>query len=146
MREDAIDLWTAPADARCVTTNGTVKPNGRAVMGRGTAKQATERYFAVQLALGGLLKAHGNCVQILVLPVDGRAPVVAFPVKHEWHEKASLSLIGQSARELVALADQHGWKTVLLPRPGCGNGGLKWGEVRLVLQPILDDRFTAVTL
>jgi len=34
-----------------------------------------------------------------------------------------------------------------LPRPGCGNGGLVWDEVRMLitLQAPLDDRFLVVT-
>lgn len=144
MREDLLDLWTAPADARCITTNGTVKANGRAVMGRGTAKQATERYPFLQLTLGRAIRGWGN-VPCILLP-DERPMLVSFPVKHEWHELADLDLIARSARELVRLADGAGWRVVLLPRPGCGNGQRKWSEVRPILQPILDDRFTAVTL
>lgn len=147
MREDLLDLWTTPADAICITTNGTVKANGRAVMGRGTAKQATERYPFLQLWLGKLLQEHGNHVLILDCPALHLEPweLVTFPVKHAWDERADLELIARSARELVTLTDTHGWQQVLLPRPGCGNGQRKWSEVRPILQPILDDRFTAVT-
>lgn len=149
MREDSLDLWWTPADARCITTNGTVKANGRAVMGRGCARQACERYPYLQLTLGKLLAQHGNHVQILVgANVDGTdgIPLVSFPVKHHWEERADLDLIRQSAYELVVVADLAKWETILLPRPGCGNGQRKWHEVRPILQPLLDDRFTVVTL
>jgi len=54
-------------------------------------------------------------------------------------------LIRQSARQLVEMADKFGWGSVVLPRPGCGNGGLDWDDVRPILEAILDDRFTVVT-
>jgi hypothetical protein len=149
VREDLLDLWEIPADARCITTNGTVKSNGRAVMGRGCAKQACEKYPFLQITLGKILKAHGNHVAVLIGAnhdgTDG-IPLVTFPVKHDWNMRADLTLIRQSAYELASLADRAGWKSVVLPRPGCGNGQRKWHEVRPILQPILDDRFTVVTL
>lgn len=145
MREDCVDLWEAPCDARCITTNGTVKVNGRAVMGRGCAKQACDRYPYLQKSLGQLLQTLGNHVQILRLGAE-EPILVVFPVKHHWDERADLDLIARSARELVVLADDMQWQTVILPRPGCGNGQRKWHEVRPILQPVLDDRFTVVTL
>jgi hypothetical protein len=149
MKEDLLDLWQAPCDARCITTNGSVKPNGRAVMGRGCAKQACARYAFLQLTLGKRIIADGNHVQILIPAhtsgTDG-IPLVSFPVKHDWNMRADLVLIRQSAYELVVLADKAGWRSVVLPRPGCGNGQRKWHEVRPILQEILDERFTVVTL
>jgi hypothetical protein len=147
VREDLLDLWVAPADARCITTNGTVKANGRAVMGRGCAKEATDRYAFMQLTLGKAILAQGNHVAILFEPPTGPEnwALLSFPVKYEWNEQASLTLIERSARELVILTNGTGWQSVVLPRPGCGNGHRKWSEVRPILLPILDDRFLVVT-
>ena len=147
MREELRDLWSYSiddCDARVITTNGTVKASGRAVMGRGVAKQAKDRYIGIEKLLGMVLKTQGNHVEILI---HKPLALVMFPVKHEWHELADLELIAQSARELVSFADVMGWKRVVLPRPGCGNGGLKWeSQVRPILLSVLDDRFTVVTL
>lgn len=145
MREELIDLWDAPCDARCITTNGTLKTNGRGVMGRGCAFQATQRYPFLALTLGRALTAWGN-VPCILLP-DTRPMLVSFPVKRVWYEHADLDLIAQSTRELVRLADGAHWQQVVLPRPGCGNGSRSWErEVRPLIQPLLDDRFTVVTL
>ena len=55
-------------------------------------------------------------------------------------------LIRRSARQLVALANKFGYREVLIPRPGSGNGKLSWeDDVKPVLAGILDDRFTLVT-
>lgn len=149
------DLWTYPADVRVITTNGTVKKNGEAVMGRGCALEAKQRYPEVPALLGLLLKNAilGNHVHfIMTLPGDERhiETLYSFPVKHNWFEKAAISLIERSARELIFQMDDlrdrgHGRDVIVLPRPGCGNGGLKWDDVRLVLAPILDDRFHVIT-
>lgn len=72
--------------------------------------------------------------------------LVIFPVKHAWYEPADLDLIRQSAIELLTLTAAQGWKTVLLPRPGCGNGQLTWDQVRPVIAPFLNDRFVVVHL
>lgn len=146
MREDLLDIWEVQADARCITTNGSVKSNGRAVMGRGTAKQATDRYPMIQLKLGKLITTQGLHVVVLQEPLPTEPVLVAFPVKYAWDELADLDLIQRSAVELRILADAKGWQTIVLPRPGCGNGHRKWSEVRPILQPILDDRFTAVMI
>ncbi len=58
-----------------------------------------------------------------------------------WQGYANIDIIRHSAEELVELTDEEGWKSVVLPQVGCGNGGLKWSEVKEVLDPILDDRF-----
>ena len=150
MIEQITDLWSLPCEARCITTNGTIKTDGRAVMGRGVAKQATERYVGIAKLLGAHLREHGNHVGILALTDDPEhgppIPLVSFPVKHLWDQWADLDLIGRSADELVALTDRRGWARVVLPRPGCNNGKRNWEqEVRPILAPILDDRFVVVT-
>jgi len=65
-------------------------------------------------------------------------------VKHKWWEKADLGLIYQSTQELVKVADREDFKTILLPRPGCGNGGLYWDDVKPAIDGYLDDRFLII--
>lgn len=117
-------------------------------MGRGVAKQACDHYFAMQITLGKAILMYGNHVLILFenTGVANEPALVSFPVKYEWDQLANLDLILRSTKELVTLTDQKGWTQVVLPRPGCGNGHRKWREVRPILQPLLDDRFTVVTL
>jgi len=136
------DLWDFQVDARVVTTNGFVKKNGACVMGRGCALEATRRYMGVEFTLGGLIKKSGN--QVYQLTFD-KPHLVSFPVKHNWWEKADVKLIEKSTKELVALTERSGWKNVVLPRPGCGNGQLNWEDVKGVLSSVLDDRFMCVT-
>lgn len=131
------DLWKDRllASAICITTNGDVNREGRAVMGRGVAKQAAERFPQLPRLVACSIWAIGNHVAPIL------ENLVTFPVKHHWDEKADFHLIERSARELVQLANDVRWTDIRLPRPGCGNGGLRWQDVRPLLEPILDDRF-----
>lgn len=147
MREMEGDLWDVAealqADAVAITTNGFVKKNGEAVMGRGVALEAKQRWADLPRLLGVSLKLLGNHVHNFALAT---APyrIVTFPVKLAWFEKAEIVLITRSVFELDSLATMLEWKTIVLPRPGCGNGGLDWADVRPVLAKYLDDRFVVV--
>lgn len=143
MLEEQGNLWEIEADARCITTNGAVKNNGCAVMGRGNAREARDRYPGLDLRFGRRLAAGGNHVH-WTMTDDG--PLVTFPVKVHWEEPAQLPLISQSCQELMALIEAQGWARVLLPRPGCGNGGLDWSRlVKPAVKLLLDDRVVIVT-
>lgn len=61
-----------------------------------------------------------------------------------WTLSSPPDLVLRSCNELVELANEIDWEKVLLTRPGCGNGGLNWTEVRAWLLPIFDDRFVIV--
>jgi hypothetical protein len=58
-----------------------------------------------------------------------------------------LGLIERSARELLKIIEVKTIKeAVYLPRPGCGNGRLKWEDVKKILSPVLkSDQFHIVT-
>jgi len=134
------DLWDPRWDLRCITTNGTVKKNGECVMGRGVANQAKLRYKRIAKILGNAIKAEGNHVHFL-----GFASIASFPVKHNWWEKADPDLILRNAVELNLFVDEHSHvRQVAIPRPGCGNGGLNWEDVKPVID-FLDDRFYVIT-
>lgn len=141
------DLWTMRALARCITTNGEVDRNGRAVMGRGCALQAAQFDPTLKTDLGTLLTERGNHTHLLRARPD-KPMLFSFPVKHHWRDPADLELIERSAQELVALCNLHVFTVVeggvLVPRPGCGAGQLAWEEVKPVLLRHLDDRFAAV--
>lgn len=142
MREMKADLWTyepvsLPLIIRCVTTNGDVTATGRAVMGRGVALQATYKIPMIQLALGRHLNECGNIV-MGPIKMDGREgktwQIMTFPVRHHWHQKANKSLILMSAEKLQDIALQRKEMTFLLPKPGCGNDGLDWDDVKYWLR------------
>lgn len=160
---------TIKPDALCIPTNGVVKLNGDAVMGRGCAKRAAITYPDLPVLLGRLLERLGNHVHMII--INPKTTFVTFPVKPVWalcakdksnvitymqsksHVgatvpgwacKADLALIEQSAKELKDLTTKQKWSYVVLPRPGCGNGELDWKDVKPILDTHLDDRFYCI--
>lgn len=131
MREITGDLWDYYAKPRTVIliTNKWDGSQGWAC-GYGPI-----RFANIAKNLGELIEQYGNIVQEL------RARLWVFPVKHSWEMDADLDLIKKSATQLRKVA-QSKWgigMTFILPRPGCGNGRLKWEDVKEVIGPILPD-------
>lgn len=139
------NMWEIEADAKCITTNGTVKKNRACVMGRGNALEAKTLIPGIDSILGEAILAHGNRVILLEVLADG-TKLFSFPVKHNWWERADLDLIARSAGELAEMADLLGLHKVILPRPGCGNGRLQWAYVEPILSSKLDGRIYCIAL
>ena len=140
MIEIAGDIWSYLGQgAIAITTNGHITRNGSAIVGSGVARQAVERFPDLRLRLGKILRTSGNHVASL-----GNG-LVSFPVEDSPWALPDLSLIRRSAEELCKLADQEGWQLIIVPRPGCGGGGLSWREVRPLLADLFDDRFQVIT-
>lgn len=140
MLEEFGDFWIIQGDARCITTNGALRSNGYAVMGKGIALQAKQRYPRIEASLGRLIQKYGNHV----FKLD--KGLISFPTKHHWKDETSdIGLIKRSAQELVFLLKDDPAKRVLLTRPGCGNGNLHWSGVGPFIQNILsDDKFIVI--
>ena len=58
-----------------------------------------------------------------------------------WMSQAKPELIISSAKALSKVADTLSWNGIVIPRPGCGAGGLNWKNIKPLLEEILDDRF-----
>lgn len=157
MRLAKVDMFLAQADAICLTTNPVAKANGAIVMGRGNALYARRCWYGIDKLLGSKLKKYDGKPRVLCLTkADAEVPylplprengkllvpvpwhVVSFPVKYHWREKSDLELIKKSCKQLLRLADKKKWETILLPRPGCGNGQLHWKKQVL---PLLKEYF-----
>ncbi len=168
MKQATGNIFQMDCDAVCITTNGYVKKNGDAVMGRGCALEICKIEPLMPMILGRHLIVKGNHVTNL-MQING-TEVVSFPVKpvsvifdgnnavrhmaskYKIGHKvlgcfalAEVAIIERSAKELVELTDLKGWTNVVLPRPGCGAGELTWEVIEPLLSGILDDRFTCVT-
>lgn len=141
MFETIGDIWeyAGHCDVIVITTNGSVTRDGRAVIGRGVAKQAAVRFPELAYKLGRLLEKQGNHV------FDPGFGIVTFPVEETAWSLPDLRIIARSAEELRLLADAAGWRKIVVPRPGCGGGGLAWKDVQPLLAPWFDERFLVIS-
>jgi hypothetical protein len=145
MKEICGDMWDYMKDGNVlvITTNGTIKKDGCAVMGRGNAYEAKQRFPGIDQTLGDLLKIFGNHCFILINRPEFK--IVSLPVKYSFWEEASLELIERSTQELVELVGHHGFKQIIIARPGCGNGKQSWSMVKAIIEKYLDDRFLVIS-
>jgi hypothetical protein len=136
------DIWTLfqldnkPNKWISITTNGYIKKwTEEAVMGRGIAKQAAEKYPKLPSQLGRLLKG-GNSLYIFP-----EYNLITFPTKVTWSEPANLDLIEKSCKSLSAffLMDRYLGANVYIVRPGCGNGQLGWDTVKPIMLKYFKD-------
>jgi hypothetical protein len=122
-----------------VPTNGYIKNDGNAVMGRGLALEASQRFPELRSLLGQMIASSGNVVQFI-----HNLRICVFPVKHNWWELADIALIEKNAATIstkLHLIKPEVKVPIYLPRVGCGNGKLQWSIVKPILEKYLDDRF-----
>lgn len=136
-----------PNEAICITTNGIIKKNGSAVMGKGIAKTADD-YFHISPKLGEYLSKYGNrAFDIGFFAAFGQEPhhVLTFPTKHDWKNDSDINLIRTSAEQIVRICNARNINVCYLPEPGCTNGHLNYEQqVRPILSQILDNRFIII--
>ncbi len=86
------NIWAyAAKSVIAITTNGSLTSDGRAIFGRGVAKQAALRYPELAHKLGSLLKDKGNHV------FDLGNGIVSFPVEETPWSLPDLRIIASSA-------------------------------------------------
>src|SRR5690606_30275666 len=138
-----LDEYKDQIDAICCTTNKVVKKNGELVMGAGIAKDFANEYSWLPKYFGQRL-LNGNHVNgFMTVLLKSKLHLIALPTKEHWQDDSSISLITDSINTLKLVTTVMGWKRVILPRPGCKNGGLSWNdEIKPLCETILnDDRF-----
>ena len=166
MKERKADLFETiyedGVDAICITTNGMYLTDGRAAMGGGCAGVCAKRWPETAFRLGKCLKNFLTNVPFVIgaLDTDGeyiepnlkiikekkfKTLIFSFPTIDSLMDGAKIKLIENSAKELKTLVDRFGLKGIMVPRPGVGIGGLTWGDVKPVIEPYMDDRFTIVS-
>jgi len=127
-------MWSVydDADLFLITTNSTIRRDGRLVMGRGIARQARDRFPGLAGAFGRqILSCCGNQGEygLLVSPRWPEAKLGAYQVKRHYGQPANLELVRHSTTALCAWCADHPEALVHLNFPGVGNGRLQREDV-----------------
>jgi len=136
-------------DAIVCTINCQVKKNGELVMGAGVAKAFAQQHPWLPLEWGKRVSKHkdNNYIHMPFITLRHQRPhFIALPTKIDWQCKSDISLVAANVRQLSLMIDVLGLNSVLLPRPGCANGGLSWAKmVKPICLEHLDERFTIIS-
>lgn len=149
MREVSGNLWDyqKAGAVLVIAVNGEVSPEtGKAIMGKGIARQARDKFWDIDAKLGARITQFGSrCFRFSMDTTPLKTfewTLITFPTKDKWRLPSDPMLIAQSCTQLVEMSDKFGWEEVYLPRVGTGEGKLSWeNTVKPLIESILDDRF-----
>lgn len=126
-------------DARVDAIVNTVNTVG--VMGKGIALMFKEKYPENFRAYAAACKAGEVSVgHMFVTPgveLDGPRWIINFPTKQNWWQPAKLEWVKNGLADLKIVITDRQIRSIALPPLGCGNGGLKWGVVRPMIESML---------
>lgn len=133
------NLLAADVDALVNTVNT------QGVMGKGIAAQFKRAYPQVFKSYRAASES-GDVVlgkmHVVDLGTFGGGPrwVINFPTKGHWKAKSRLGDIRDGLRDLVQVIQRLSIRSIALPPLGCGNGGLRWSEVR----PLIEEELSVI--
>ncbi|WP_375451534.1 macro domain-containing protein [uncultured Devosia sp.] len=128
-------LETSVFDSPAQTLVNTVNTVG--VMGKGIAKEFKSRYPTMFHEYKRLCDSHELSVGKLHLWRNDKRWVLNFPTKTNWKQPSKLEYISAGLEKFVSSYSRLGITSVSFPPLGCGNGNLKWLEVRPVMENYL---------
>ena len=131
------NLLTARAEALVNTVN----TNG--VMGKGIALQFKERFpLNYKLYADACKKGNVQIGKMFVTrenSLEGLKIIVNFPTKKEWYKGSQYNYVEDGLKDLVKVIYANKIRSIALPPLGCGNGGLNWGKVQLMINEYLKE-------
>jgi len=65
--------------------------------------------------------------------------IINFPTKDKWRKKSEIEYIEKGLDKLKTIIPNLNINSIAIPPLGCGNGGLKWEEVKVIIQKKLID-------
>lgn len=134
------------ADILTANVEAIVNPvNCVGVMGKGVALQFKRTYpanfaFYKRACECGDMKIGTVLVYGTGKRVNPKC-IINFPTKRHWRDNSRMEDIESGLYNLVEVVRLYGIKSIAIPALGCGNGGLRWDDVR----PRIERAFADVT-
>lgn len=125
------DLFSSPAQ---VITN-TVNTVG--VMGKGLALSFKQLYPEMFEFYQEICEKKELDIGKLILWRAVDHWLLQFPTKKHWRNDSKLEYIEAGLKKFVDIYDKEGITSVAFPCLGCGNGGLNWKDVKLLMEKYL---------
>lgn len=127
------DIFESPAQV-IVNTVNTV-----GVMGKGLALSFKNRYPDMFDRYKTVCEKGLLTTGKLMLFYEADYWILLFPTKEHWRNPSKLEYIESGLQKFVHTYAQKGISSIAFPRLGCGNGELKWEEVRPIMEKYLKD-------
>ena len=111
------------------------------VMGKGIALQFKEAFpqnFKIykQACKDGSLTV-GTLLIVKESLLRGNKIIINFPTKKDWKQRSAYAYIESGLQALTKELDKGVIKSIAIPPLGCGNGGLDWKKVKLMMEQYL---------
>lgn len=126
------DIFKSPAQVLVNTVN-TV-----GVMGKGIALEFKKRYPDMFRVYRDICDKRNLKTGSLLLCYEPDHWVLLFPTKEHWRNPSQLDYIEKGLDKFSRTYADKGITSIAFPRLGCGNGELKWDDVRPVMEKYLD--------
>lgn len=109
------------------------------VMGKGIALEYKNRYPDMFECYKKLCDEKLLDIGRLYLWKKSEKWVLVFPTKKHWRNPSKIDYIEKGLVRFVENWDKLGCNTIAFPRLGCGNGGLKWEDVKPIMEKFLEN-------
>lgn len=125
------DIFQSPSKVLVNTVNT------QGVMGKGIALKFKQLYPDMFKNYQIFCEKKQFDVGMLWLYKTSNKWILNFPTKKEWKRKSELAYIEAGLKKFVATYQEKNITSISFPRLGCGNGGLRWEDVKPMMEHYL---------
>ncbi|MCU0323593.1 MAG: macro domain-containing protein [Chitinophagaceae bacterium] len=110
--------------------------NCSGAMGKGIAVQFRDKFPEMYYEYKQLCKSNKFNLGDIYVFNYGNGFVFNLGTQQSWKTKAELTAIEQSLKKMFDYASNMGIDRIAIPRIGAGLGGLKWEDVKVIIEKI----------
>lgn len=107
--------------------------NCEGIMGKGLAYQFKLKFPKMYENYRKACKNGTLTIGKLHCYKENNKTIINFPTKDKWTQKSDIKYIITGLNKLVELTKILNIKNIAIPALGCGNGGLNWKIIKLVI-------------